>query len=415
VNGRTAPTLLSVSALRESGDAVAHPWAWRFYVPLSVAVALSVASGYEGRVRVICFGDVIAEYGQFNSFVLIRTDPAIDATLVPSRPQYVGSEAAQRNMRTYMPRTYSRLVEDYDLILTSDTDCSVFTTEWVDWLARAVTDDGLGLLWLGSIQSQSFTGCQGTTLAEVLPCQPGEDLDVTGSFSVRIVDGKEPLMVLLPWQNAPPLARVNSQVARQGSSLWAKAYWVKEYPLMTYWKMGKGAALCFAGKFPGGVMPWAQDWAFFPEAVIYLAYRTAGRALPRDVLLFRQLVGEFIDYEGRKSMAASAIAFVEQFGGRTDTLYRQLDDVANRKAAADAAYLSADYEASLAIMDEAKADQLAVMEMAMKAKDSVLLWVYITEWCAITATIMVTSSAVWGLMIKRRLYREAGSSRLPRM
>ncbi len=378
-------------------------------------LAITAASSLEGRVNVICFGDVVDQYGGFNSFVVIRNDPAIDATLVPSRPDYLGSqEAAWRNMRIYMPRTYARLTQDYDLILTSDADRTIFRTEWIDWLGRSVTDEGLGLLWLGSIQSNSFESWEGTTLADIAPCEPGQDLDVSGSFKVKVLDSSEPLMAALPWQEAPALANVNSQVAKQGSSLWARMVHPKEYPLMTYWRIGSGRVLCFASKFPNGVLPWTRGWAFFPEAMIYLTYRTAERALPQDVLLFRQLITDFLEYEERRSMAASVIGFVEQFGGRTDRLFQRFDDAAQMKAGADAAYLAGDYDRCLDIMREVKADQLAMMEDAMKAKDSALLWVYITEWCALTATIMVSGLVVWGLMVRRRLYREVGSSRLPR-
>jgi hypothetical protein len=47
-----------------------------------------------------------------------------------------------------------------------------------------------------------------------------------------------------------------------------------------------------------------------------------------------------------------------------------------------------------------------------RAKDEALLWVYITEWCALLATLMTSSYVVWTLMVRRRLYREAGVSRL---
>ncbi len=84
-----------------------------------------------GRIRVICFGDVIEQYGGFNSYVVINTDPAIAATLVPSRGDFLGSyKDATRNMRMYMPRSYSLLTSDYDLIFTSDADRAVFDFWW---------------------------------------------------------------------------------------------------------------------------------------------------------------------------------------------------------------------------------------------------------------------------------------------
>ena len=48
----------------------------------------------------------------------------------------------------------------------------------------------------------------------------------------------------------------------------------------------------------------------------------------------------------------------------------------------------------------------------MEVKDSAMFWVYLTEWCAITAAILISGVVLWGLMVRRRLYREVYTSRL---
>jgi hypothetical protein len=371
--------------------------------------------GPEGRVRCICVGDVVDQYGGFNSFVVIRFDPAIDATLVPSRPDYLGSyENALRNMRIYMPRSYARLADSFDLIVTSDADRMIFSTEWIEWMSRSVTSGGLGLEWLGSIQSNSFPSWEGTTLAEIAPCSPGPDLDVSQAFRVSIVDPGEELMAALPWEDSPPLGNVNTQIPKEGSREWARVRGPTsaEHPLMTFWRRGKGNVLCFASKFPNGVDSWARGWDYFSQAMIYLVYRTCDRELPPDPLLFASVIGALEQYGERASTVSSVFAFVERFGGRLDRLYEIMDEIALEKAQADLAYLNGDYVACLDILDGARSRQISLMDDAMEAKDMALFWVYVTEWCAMTGTFLVSGAILWALMVRRRLYREVGVSRL---
>ncbi len=369
-------------------------------------------TGPDGRIRAICFGDVIDQYGGFNSFVVMRTDPAIQTTLVPSRPDYLGSyEDAWRNMRMYVPRTYSLLVREYDLLVTSDADSTVFRPEWIDWMTRSVVDGGLGLEWLGSIQSSSFPSWEGTTLAGIAPVEPAPELDVSSSLRVKILDPNEPLMTAVPWQQAPPLANINSQVPREGAKVWAITDHPKAYPLMTYWRVGQGSVLCFASKFPNGVRAWSRDWPFFTQAMIYLSYRSVEREIPQDALLFKQIFTEFAEYGQRNSLVGSVLEFAERFGARVDGLFRRLDGVADIKAMADAAYLRGDLEECMELMARIRADQKSIMTDSVRAKDAALAWVYITEWCALTATLLFSGGLVWHLMVRRRLYRDAGASR----
>lgn len=373
-------------------------------------------TGLDGKVRAICFGDVIEQYGGFNSYVVIKTDPAIAATLVPSRGDFLGSyKDAMRNMRMYMPRSYSLLTSDYDLIFTSDADRAVFRTDWIQWLTDSVTDGGLGLGWLGSIQGTSYQSWEGTTLAGIAPVGPSSEpnQNIGGRFKVRIQDLEEPLMTALPWEDSPPLANLNTQVPNVGATVWAITDHPNGYPLMTYWRLGRGAVLCFASGFPDGVRLWVRDWPFFVQAMIYIAYRLVDKDVPQDPLLFKQLFSEFQEYAERDSLVASVLQFVEQFGGNVDRLYASLNQVTERKSAADSAYLEGDFDECLEMMDMIRADQVSISKEAMAAKDRALLWIYVTEWSALMATLLLSGLAVWSLMIRRSLYREVGTSRHP--
>ena len=52
--------------------------------------------------------------------------------------------------------------------------------------------------------------------------------------------------------------------------------------------------------------------------------------------------------------------------------------------------------------------------MAIQAKDNALFWIFVIEWFVVTGTSMVAGALLWSLMVRRRLYREVGETRLDR-
>ena len=48
---------------------------------------------------------------------------------------------------------------------------------------------------------------------------------------------------------------------------------------------------------------------------------------------------------------------------------------------------------------------------AMLLKDRALMWIYLVEWLTVLGTLLLCGFLLWGLMVKRRLYREAGATR----
>ncbi len=202
--------------------------------------------GPNDRIRVLCFGDIIDQYGGYNSFTVIQEDPAIEASFIPSRPDYLGGrEDALRNMRMYMPRTREILESNHDILLFSDADSSVFRPEWIFWIEKSVTEGGLGMLWLGLIADLRFESWEETTLAVILPVQPLRDrmgaYTVSGSWRLTEIDTEEELMQSLPWMESMPLANLILQKAREGARVFAR---VRDdftsgqpsgYPLMAFW------------------------------------------------------------------------------------------------------------------------------------------------------------------------------------
>ncbi len=373
--------------------------------------------GAGGKVSVLCMGDV-GHVGRYNSYSIIQEDPAIDVTFVLARSDMIkgGFDEAVRHLRVYMPRTRDDLVQNYESIILSDCDNKVFKPEWISWMADGVEVDGMGLLTLGSVVYRGAGDFDwvSTALGRVLPVTVDPvNRFLNGLFYVRILDSDEELMQALPWEKSPPLANLNNQIPREGSREWAGLVGGDQiFPLMTFWNIGEGTTLSFATAFPAGTRAWANNWDLFPQAMMYLVYRVVGKTLPKDPYLFKRVMIEFIEYNQMRSVAGSMLDWVEKFGGNPKKLRDELEAVNGIREAAEDAYLGGSFEEALTILDRARAEHIRIREEATRAKDEALFWVYVTEWCALMGTLMVSSYVLWSLMVRRRLYREAGVSRL---
>jgi hypothetical protein len=49
---------------------------------------------------------------------------------------------------------------------------------------------------------------------------------------------------------------------------------------------------------------------------------------------------------------------------------------------------------------------------AVKLKSRALRWVYLTEWLVTTGTLLASGYVAYSLLVRRRLYREIGTTRL---
>jgi hypothetical protein len=371
-------------------------------------------AGSDGKIRVIAFGDVIDQYHGYNSFTIVRYDPAIAYTPVPTRPDYVTPDQAQRNLRIYMPRTYRRLADGYDIITTSDAFRTLFRPDWISWMTDSVTEGGLGFQWLGTFATESTDekNWYGTTIGDIAPVGPTPEFTISGSFRFVINDHGEELMKSLPWEGAPPCINLNTQTPKEGASVWGLTNHPKGYPFITYWRVGQGAVMNFASKFPNGVEPWARTWRYFPQAMIYMIYRLADKRLPEDPEVFEEITRQLIELDEMRSFLIELLSFVENFGGRIDKLHAWIVETDGIKALADQAYLEGDFDECLVRLAEVREENNAISQAAIDAKSNALFWVYVVEWCSMMATFMISSIILWSLMIRRRLYREVGTSRM---
>jgi len=75
-------------------------------------------------------------------------------------------------------------------------------------------------------------------------------------------------------------------------------------------------------------------------------------------------------------------------------------------------YLDQSYQGALDSVRESMEKLKSIEELAIEIKNQALMWVYITEWLAVTGTGLLCGFVIWTLMIRRGLYREIETTRL---
>jgi hypothetical protein len=111
----------------------------------------------------------------------------------------------------------------------------------------------------------------------------------------------------------------------------------------------------------------------------------------------------------------SLIEFVSKLGGNSYGVEQSYADIDDKVREAEEFYLEHEFELGLTLALEALDEFEAVAGEAMELKDRTFMWIYAIEWLVLLSTSMVTGTLVWGLMLKRVLYREVRITSLSRM
>ena len=154
-----------------------------------------------------------------------------------------------------------------------------------------------------------------------------------------------------------------------------------------------------------------NDWEYYPDYLVNMVYLVAGIPIPQDVQLVHLVRQELASYSSQRSVTMSMLEFAEKFGANIAKLEGRLAEINGEKAEADDLYLNQDYEGVLSKMAQIKQELMEINEQAVKLKDQALFWVYVIEWFAVTATMLIAGFVLWSLMIRRRVYREVKATR----
>ncbi len=104
--------------------------------------------------------------------------------------------------------------------------------------------------------------------------------------------------------------------------------------------------------------------------------------------------------------------FADKFGANLRPVEIKLEILEDQKAHVDRLFIDQDYEAAALALESALVELKEIVEDAIRAKDRALIWIFVIEWLVVTGTSMMAGVVLWTLMVKRKLYREVGETKL---
>ena len=111
-------------------------------------------------------------------------------------------------------------------------------------------------------------------------------------------------------------------------------------------------------------------------------------------------------------MITGTMEFISRFGANSNSVDDKLAEAEEILSSARGYFIDLDLISALE-----EADQVILLlreadELALKAKQTALFWVYAIEWLTVTATLLLCGVSLWTLMVRRRLYREVSATRI---
>jgi len=365
----------------------------------------------------------------------LSADPSISVLGVPMPGHYsistLGKDPHYMNrvLRIYMPRNYQHMRDTMDLILLREASCGsydfpevYFDAKWMQWFLRAVQEDGVPLgMWGGDASwggggEGSYTSWGDTMLDEILPFESlgGYNPDNAAFQRPHFFDQTHEL-ARLPWKAAGPVELLNKVEPKIGATPVAEAtIGDTHYPWISWWEQGKGRVVGEAQVFGshGTTNRMLNEWTWYQDFIIYLIYFNAGKPVPGDLERAHRIREEINTHLDKASLLVSLLEFVERFGASTVKLYDELEEINLLELQAEEFYRMDDYDSAAGVFEEIHAAWMELNARAIRAKENALTWVYIIEWFTVTAAAMIAGSFLWFVMVRRRLYREIGTTRM---
>ena len=403
----------------------------RFLVFLAIILLVPASLGSSGvdprRVRVLYTGDPypgVTPYGPMKEDAFILVTP-----VQGSRQHYAGItwEDIHKALRVYMPRTYQQLVDNYDVVILSDTNRRIFTPEQHFWLKRFVEEEGKGLLMVGGLETFGagfgHESWAGSPVEDVLPVTvPRGGVDwVSGGKQHGMYITKEgyenEFIKSLPYKPLPEYMKAgtdgNLVFPKQGATILArwKSPEYNDPPVYVTWDYANGRTYAMMHDWtPGG--GWMMSrWDYYGDYAVNLMLYLAKRKLPTDPVVvheYRRMVHTLMV---TKATLFSLIDFVESFGGNPRPINRELGVVDDIVAAAKEDYLDEKWDSALSKAKAAMEKMKEIEDLAMRIKSQALFWVYVIEWLSVSGVSLLSGVVLWSLMVKRKMYREVRTTR----
>lgn len=383
------------------------------------------------RIQLLLTGQIEQNINPLQGW--LRGEPLIDYLAVPSRDlrnQLGGDEAMERFIRIYFPRTYDD-TRRFDFFLLNSPVTGLFEEKQLRWMYDSITE-GSGGLNTASIMSQ-YVEVYGPWVNSVLqrafpndaPAVARKMKGATSAISSFRIEVNEqfPEPVLTPFikVGVERYVGVDSRfiILRDGAS--AIAWQVgnfpgyQDVPFIAAWDYEEGRALttgdAFGHTFWSSYRGKESDNLYAPDMLINMILYGVGLDPFEDIELPHRLRSSFRQYRERMGILISLKDFVERFGASSTRIDERISELSEQLEEASELYLEMDMEGCEEVMDDLWVAMGETEALAVELKNSALMWVYLVEWLVTTSALMISGFVVWSLMVRRRLYREAGTTK----
>ncbi len=347
---------------------------------------------------------------------MIPTDPRFDlVSVVPCNLILLPYEKAVRFVRIYLPRKYSDLQTTTDAMIFHDFSPKVLTPKYLEWFRKGV-HDGIGLCLVEFAQRISQCGMeywQDTSLYDAFPADlfPNciEAIDGRQYYKIvqegPIVDFPGIEKIIINWGHHGDL------IPREGTTTWA-IWRGRKTPALVSREYGEGTVLHYNHGWDTIPEEVKRTWRYLPDYIFSHLSFVTGLPYPEDLELTHEVRALFSSLDEQNRMATSVIEFIDKFGANPTPFENQLAQIKTKQQQAETAYLKGELQQAAQTLTQANEEIKDISNNMMEAKNRAMLWIFIIEWLAVTATGMVCGFLLWTLMIKRKLYKQVKATRL---
>jgi hypothetical protein len=333
-------------------------------------------------------------------------------------PSYLSLEEKRRLDRVYFPRTRTDLL-GYDMLVMVDARIGHLSTVRLADLEYALREAGMpafttfGLAWESDWVPTVLYGLVPVSTYERYQHRP---------YRVRFRRERDP--VFLPFVDLGVERIVGGSyhvmAPRPGSVTWADMVPL-DLPFLVSWRPGgesPGLVWTLTGAFDAAWWGSGGSWGargrnpYAIDLATNLVFYSVGRETVRDIHGRREARHLISGFQAEKLLVLSMMEWADTFGADVTPLLGSIRGLEERVDLAVGHYLAQEYGAAIDVMDEVYIDVREISVDAVELKDGALVWIFISEWLVVTSVAVISGYIVWSLMVRRRLYREAESTRL---
>ena len=184
---------------------------------------------------------------------------------------------------------------------------------------------------------------------------------------------------------------------------------------MATWDFDRGRVMTLGDSF--GLQFWS-DYAhgytqnkYGLDILMNMVLYLTRREVPDEVLILNQMRLLFVNFRTSMDLLLTVADFAREFGANDRGIELLMEDLEEGYLEARGLYLSNQFDESRDLMNSILVDLGRAEGEVMRLKDRAMFWIYLVEWLVITATLMISSSVLWTLLVNRSLYRDVGTTR----